>query len=607
MALEGLPDFQRLIRTDACLIFAPYGSAGAYTVMPDALEIADRNNDGDPDILLEYVRPRNPLLPPPAHGILDLRVRPHYEMDHALKDLRARQPNAQCGRAIFSSALLRLVPVGEAAGIPPELQKPVSLGWNGLGHARYTVSMPPSAVALFKAALVGETLVASAMAEVEITGVSPRVPVRVRFDPAALLGKVLPLCDPDRRIAWEDLCRFFLKNAKSLPVEFSASPERLNLEEFAQALADRVRIRFGSFAPAPRPGMGPLMALTAPEPLGTQTFEWNLGDPTEVPRAFDLTLDLIDPARQLVRKHGLDSIFRETVVPAMQTGYLRVSVSADLPPERRGALAVGVAINAPARLPYRVQALAASVELKSPEDSGAVTLRFSPAEKPEYTYKPFAVLDGPKGPVRLEGVATQHEGNCIDVRRDEFPVDFIAIEAGPELLALATAKGSCRWLSVGTVAEQAFELNGEHPVIALALPKGAQRATLQFEAQARNASGSLRLGPLPAGDTHIDLYSFREYGPHEVEIECAAAAGTVTAIDLLPEDCPDSPTTRSLLFFTPDQPKKTWSWFAHSPFYPGYRYRFRRGANEPPAAWSKACSPFEALRISASAVSVGGA
>jgi hypothetical protein len=69
------------------------------------------------------------------------------------------------------------------------------------------------------------------------------------------------------------------------------------------------------------------------------------------------------------------------------------------------------------------------------------------------------------------------------------------------------------------------------------------------------------------------------------------------AIDLLPEGEPESEA--KVLFFTPSQPRKTWSWLAKSPFRSGYRYRPHHPTDIPVAKWSEVQSAFVSLKFQA--------
>jgi hypothetical protein len=250
----------------------------------------------------------------------------------------------------------------------------------------------------------------------------------------------------------------------------------------------------------------------------------------------------------------------------------------------------------------------ASAQLKPPADTASILLRLSPLERLEYTYSTFAVVSSATGIQQLEGQQIQHTGERLDLSFDDFPVRLVPLEAAFALLEIALVHGVCRWTSAGIPNEQPFDLSLERSMLALAVPRDADDATLEIEAKARDSNRGLKLGPFAANSLRLDLFSFREYGPHKIEIECAFGDLQGTCIlELLPEGQLEVSDELTVLGFSHDQPKKEWTWFADSPFSAGYRYRRRRGAGEPAAPWSELQSPFDPLKISAAAAATGGA
>src|SRR5215210_1871533 len=157
-------DFQQPIRDQGLTIFRSFEDIDRYTLLPEALEVAERS-DKRPDFLLELVRGQKPQLPPPPYGVLDIRLRPTYRMEKALSVLRNQKPGALLQETSFVSGFLRLSPSGEVGEAPKELFQPVPLTWNGLGTARFVLRLPLPAALLLKGALLGEILPLRAIAE----------------------------------------------------------------------------------------------------------------------------------------------------------------------------------------------------------------------------------------------------------------------------------------------------------------------------------------------------------------------------------------------------------------------------------------------------------
>jgi hypothetical protein len=595
MPEKGAIDFHRPLLTGGITILRSFEENGRYRLLPQALTIATRE-DKRPDFSLEMVRGQNPLLPPAPYGVLDFRVQPQYRTEDALIALREQEPKASLSEANFISGFIRLSAVSDVAEASRELFQPVPLVWNGLGVARFVLRLGVQPALLLKNALIAEALPLTAIAEMFISGVSPRLSLAVRFDPARLMSKVAALGDTERRIIWQDVVEFFRRDVGTLPLEIVGGQKDFDPNEFAQAMADRVCQRYGTFIPSPKNDAQAYLRLQAPGDIGSGTFEWNLSEPTTVTRPLVLTFSPLEVARQLVRDVGPDAVIRETTVPPIKIGTVRVDIHANLPAQRLGVRLIGVTISAPPRPPMRPQAIKETVEFAAPKDSATALLRLSPAEKPDYTYKSFVVLESEMK--RYEGPEVPHSGNYLALQPADFPLTFVPIEAANELLELADIRVICHYSQNGTEPQKTFDFSGDRGSAVIALRKSETGVTLDIEARSKDGQRVLRLSSIPATPLRLGLTSFREYGPHEIEIECVFANDLkLIAIDLLAEGRTETPSEITTLHFTPAKPKREWTWFAKSPFYPGYRYRLRGPADSPPIAWSQPRSPFERLVI----------
>ena len=344
-----------------------------------------------------------------------------------------------------------------------------------------------------------------------------------------------------------------------------------------------------------------MMVLPAADQFGSGTFLWDLAAPAITARAISLNFDPLASARALVAEHGLDGVVSEDTIPRLETGVVMLAVTANLPAQRQGVLSLGVTVKAPPNPPIRAQQINRTVELQEPRDSGSILVQLSPKEKLAYIYRTFVILQDSAGIQRLEGKDTPHEGDKLDLHINDFPLSFLTVEASDRLLAAGAVSGT---LSRDD-AQNTFALTTGQPRLTLALPKDVA-ATLTFEFRSPDGTHVLKLGPAPARSVHLDLSSFREYGPQALEIRCAFAAGVrLLAIELLPELSAESPANIGVVALTPDSPHRQWTWFASSPFAPGYRYRLRAVNDAAVNPWSKVLSPFEPLVLEASAAGQG--
>ncbi|MGV0025917.1 hypothetical protein [Phormidesmis priestleyi] len=591
MSFQGLPDFHQPIQSEDGQIFFSYETGGRF-VLPNALSIANRSN-AQPDFALTLVRGQNPTLPPKPYGLLDFQLRPHYSLDAALNLVRKQDLQATVQPIGFQSGFLRLYP--EVDDIPDDLKVPIPLAWNGLTSARYSLKLSESTAIALKGALTGKILRLRGQAEMETIGVAPRLPIRVRFDPATLLNQLAALGNAQRQIACDDILNFFRKDLRALPLEaISAMPLEGFLEGFAEAMTDWIRAYFGTFIPSPSNDGRSYIALSS-ENHGS--FEWDLSQPLQAYRTIVLSLDPLAAARQLVQDQGLDAVFQELTVPPIPTGTWTIRASANLPDRRPGIIAIGVTLKSPPALPYRPQARIASAEFIPPNDTATLTLRLSPIEKLDYQFFTSVVLEDANGTQELKSQEVTYQGERLSIRPDQFPVKFLIIEGTQSLLALATIRGICRWQEIERINTQTFELTAAESVIALALPRDVSNATLEIFAQSLEDNQTLQIDPFPAKNCQLGLHSFREYGAHQISVECEFSDVKLWAIDLLPDGAPQSEI--SVLFFTPSQPQKTWSWLAKSPFRSGYRYRPHPTLDAPLADWSALQPPFAPLKIQA--------
>lgn len=604
MAFEGMPDYQAPVREKDVTILAPFQGQGAYTLLPNALDIAKRP-DGSGDFHLGIVRPENPLLPPKPHGMMDFRLQAVFPMEAGLALVRARQPGAVLEQAVFRDGFVQLFPIGEFKGAPLPLFAPMPINFQGLGVARFFCDLDIDSALMVKGMLTANTAPLRAEAHLEIWGVAPRLPLQVNIDPSAFLQYLRSKATPDGRISRAALAAAFTNAPSDAPWTVQGNMDQIDHTDFAECMADHVRSRFASLALPVQGESSPLLALPDPDQFGTGTFLWDLNEPATTARIVSLDFDPLAAARELVASHGIDAVVSMDTVRKLQTGIVSLAVTANLPAMRQGVLSLGVTAKVPPKMPFRPQQINRTLELQEPGDSGSVQVQLSPKEQLAFTYQTFVILQDSGGIHRLQGDDTPHEGERLDLNIDDFPISFVPVEAADRLLAAGAVSGTLRYNNV----HSNFSLTASQPRVALGVPRDAS-ATLEFEFRSTDKAHVLHLGPSPAGATHLDLSSFREYGPQTLEIRCAFADGTpLLAIDLLPEGVAEAPNNITVMAMTPKSPQKQWTWFAASPFTPGYRYRLHR--DEPGAnPWSDVLSPFEPLLLNSAtatqAVSAGG-
>jgi hypothetical protein len=604
MELNGLPDFHAPLRDEGpsgwgCAYW-PFGGGAHCFLAPDALELAVRA-DGTPDFKLDILRPFAPGLPPTPRGVLDISLKAVCRGTvGALNALRGLRPDATIEPAAPVGGFLRFL--AASRNVPAALLEPVQLAPNGLGAVRHSRELPLDAALLLREGLAQGTSPLTVLADLEIIGVAPRLSIRLRFDPAALLAELGAQRGRRAVVARNDIVARFRVDRERLPLEVLGAASPIDSDsgaaEFAEAMTDLVRLRYGSAAPSIGPTGQPCLALVGLEEVAAEgQVAWDLAQPAPVPRPVQLRLDPFAALGASVRRSGIETVVSETTIPPIPLGLVTVDVAANLPSRRIGLRAIGADIIAPPRPPFRPDAVVKTAVFAPPEDKARISLQLSPGEAPALAVHPFVWRDGQSGAVRLDGAARAFPGGMLTLGVDDFPVVFLSIEASDDLLALARVVGRCRW--DGFAGPLEVELTRAAASAAFALPPGATNATLEFEAMPLAQGNAIHLAPLPARPIRLSIASFPEFGAHSVTVTVALPPDMpVAALDFRPEALPDEPSSVTTLAFTHTQPSRPWLWFAASPFAAGYRWRHHVDGRVP-APWSELQSPFQALAVQA--------
>lgn len=624
MSLQGLPDFQQVIQadptdpTDDINLFYPYEGAGQYSLLPTGLEIA-KQADGRPDFELEIVRGVRPDKLPVPYGVLNFRVSPVYKMAEALAVVSDRTPKRPINPIIFSgTGFLRFQLVGNVTNIPKGLLAPIPIAWNGLGTARFNLRISEGDSALLSEVLQAhEGLTFNSAVEQEFVGVSPRLPLKVSFDPAALLTELIALGadqteelseTPSKQaqpivksvVARARIEAYFRKDLDDLPITIEGDITE-DKQAFSEAMTDRVRVRFGRFTPATSLTEGPCMALSSASEVGRGRFEWNLAEPMRSPRPLFIILNPLSAAQQLVERQGIESVVHYTTVPNISTGFQRVSVIANLPPLPKGLLDIGVTLRVAAKFPYRPQAQVRTERLKPDQSNLTIDLRFLPREEPEYTAFTYVVMRDAKGIQQIKGEKTVHQGDRLYLSPRDFPIRFLSVKADRALLEIAEIKVLLSRPDGEDTIEELAILKMAEPQASFVVTKDDEAAMMMVEAIAHAGTGKLLLGPVVALSLQLGLHSFKEANAQKVDITCKFESDDSFALfEFLPESSAEALSDIELMSFTPDRPTGELIWLPSSPFQ--YRYRYRRkslAANAEPTDWSAYLSPFEPLIIHA--------
>lgn len=617
MSLLGLPDFGNLQAFAGGSFAAAFSKEGPTWVFPRELVLASRP-DGGLGFRLSVIRPANPMLPPEAHGQLELELRPGYPLaDVEAELLRLGRP-------------LRLEPVlpeigwlawtavdAEASGLPAELALPTRLAWQQFGSARLALRVSLVAADYLRQALEQRVLVLGAEAALECLGVAARQPLQMELDPRQTRQALGERADAAGWLSREAL-ELALLEPEALGLKLAPKPDPSR--ELAICLADQLTALFGrdpraerhsglSAAGSSSPALdsaaspsGASAALPAEEPrpatlnasglelLAEERFlpgrlQVDLSAPRLTWRRFCLRADPLQAARAaLAAGRAGELLPAPIIVPPLATGFEQVEVRAALPRPCRGLVSAGVTLEVPAAPPLRPQPARASGQL--PEDGSALLLplRLLPGEPLNYSVESFVLLDTGLRKRRLLGQRFAQQGARLRLGIEDLPIECLLLEARPELLELATLRGFLRYPE----GELALALDNNTPNLALALPRSAGPTRLELEIVPNGPGRSATLVFEPARSLSLGRTQLPGHGPQVVHLEAQLVGpGALLALEFALEDQPPDAPPAAVLTLTPERPKRTWTYRASSPFQAGFRFRQRAAPGQSPAPWSE--------------------
>jgi hypothetical protein len=564
VSFTGSPDLGTAVALSSGRVRRAFGG-GPYVVEPSGCEVLASGNG---DLLWELDLARA-LVERESRATVSCTVGAQYAEEEALRLLRETDPGAAVTPCILTDWVFRVTPT-PALSTAWDVTTPVPMTSAGLGTGRLILPLSlESGLLLERLLRDGGSL--SGTAEATLSGVSPRVPAVVRFDPAVLVDQLLTAADTSGALPYELLVAAFRRDPADLPLDLSGTVDGSTLDAFAHTMADRIVDRSGCWLPAQDPVDAPVVRLTPSDP---GMVMWSLSQPVLVQRRILLQVDLLGAARRQAAERGLDSLVtRRDLASLPSMGSSAVTVLCTLPASRSGAEVLGVGLEFPPYLPARPQPRWATAVLEH-EDLVQVQVRLAPDEPLRYLATPFAVVADEAGTRRLEGATTEVTGPVLRLGPDEFPVELAACAFSPALAKLAVVSGVCSYEREGQVRERRFALDSGQLETAVVVPRDRAWLRIDVVATARDGSGELTLGPFEAAPVRLDLGSFPTYGPQQVTVRCVFDDASLSrAVTLLPAGAADAPENATTVVLTPQEPVRTHRWFAPSPFADGIRYR----------------------------------
>jgi hypothetical protein len=577
---DPIADFHAPLLLEGYQVLFPARSGDPFILLPQELQVVERSADAL-EFEIELVRSAMPTQA--SFGRLSFQLRPRYMFEQVLASLRELYPGARLGPAFFRGGYLRFLPADSLTELPLELSEPIPLGWNGLDTARFFSQLSQDSAEWVLAALQQEVLSVRALAEVEIEGLAPRVPVVVNFDPAQLIAH-LQMEQQGGLLRRAQLDRIFAGPINSLPlvVKPELAPEQIG--DFAAAMADRVYIHLGVFTPSPPDVNEPTLSLAQVMP---GRFTWDLAERSPIRRPLALGLNPLQAAHELVARRGIAALVTRSSIPPLSSSMRQLELVVRPPDNCLNVLRYGVVVRTEPNLPRRAGETR-QVEFRGAEAQPPLELRFLPSESLRYYVSSYVLLQTSQGVRRYDSPERAGSDRTIRLYSQDFPVRFLVVAASQELLALATVEVSYQ---IGEGDAQRFTLIRDSPLATVALPDdGTSEPGFSCVAVANESGARLALRPLHA-PLRLELSSFPQYGVQHAAVMCQFDAGVeFAAFEFQAED----EVASQLLAFTPTTPVRRFSFFPKTIFAARYRYRPRGGT------WSNLRSADELLQLTAS-------
>lgn len=592
--LQGLPDFSQAIFGENFVAYAPYEGIGNITAIPLQLKIAN-NPDGKPAFALEAIRSSSPFGSPQPHGIIDFRLALGELELSCLEKVRTKWHQSPIARPYFSQGFVRFyLKDGEFSTKTSDLQVPETLEGLGISQIRLVRQISLESLTLIKQGIQGQIVLMEACAELELKGVVPPLAATIEFNPFDLTKNLEKIADAERRVSVLKLQDYLKNNLNTLPISFRQKGADFTPVGFATTMADWITHHFSQFVPAPDDLLEPHIKLFTADEAGKGKFTWDLSKPLVASRIFVFKFDPLVQARELVKSKGINALYKETVVQPFNTGVVRLLVTHELPKAPENVASFGVKLNAPSSS-QRPQAINKTLTFSASENKYFAEMRFSPSEKLQYKYTPFVVTRDSRGTKELLGPTMTATEERLKLESDDFPVEFISVEATKPLLNIANLQCLFEWQeNEKPIASNSIKLTPDKPSTSLALVKGGFE-NLKCTVEARDKASLTVVKTIATNfeNLYLDLFAFAEYGPHYVDIHCVFGdQEMVYVLELLPEGKDPVAKNITLLSFTPKEPLRSWQWYADSIFQPGFRYRSYKTSNKPQDGWSVIQSPF---------------
>ncbi|MGV1004986.1 MAG: hypothetical protein ACOYEV_09525 [Candidatus Nanopelagicales bacterium] len=564
MVLIGKVDFGADLGFTTDRVLRAFGS-GPYCVLPRTASVL-RDHDGGLLWSLDIARAFDPNR---SHASLTCTVGADYELDAALAAVRRAAADATVIAYPLREWEFRVQPAPWLVGAPDLLAPLAFAPTAGLAAGRLVARLSVTSAQLVESLLAGGEL--AGRAEATADGVSPRVPLVVRFEPRALLDALLSAADSSGALPWAALVAFFRRNPADLPLDLSGEWDSALSAAFAETMADRLVARSGEWISAADLANAPVVRLRPGDP---GVVSWALSEPALVQRRIAVAVDLLSAAQEQARGRGTAGLVtRRDDAGQVPLGRSRLTILSTVPAARVGVEVLGVEVVLAPNPPSRPQAFVVSTELNS-DDPVQLTLPTAPGEVLRARVTAYAVVADETGVRRLSGPAWEHSGPVLRVDPERFPIELAVCAISPDLALQAVLSGACAFVDDNGLHVRRFVLDRLRPATVLAIPAGREWMRLDLQAVPPEGGEVVRLAPFESSQVRLDLSTFPNYGPQVLSVRCDFDdTATSRGLSLLADGVSETPENITTLGLTPGAASRTFAWFSPSIFARGVRYR----------------------------------
>ncbi len=593
MSLCGFPDFNSRLEGKGYSLFKAFGSEEMYYLLPQQYKIPfDELNV--PALTVEFTRLLDHEQQTRTYGVLDMMLQADYRSDDAILQVRSLSPRAYLVPLGAAMSIIRLYQIG---GDTSEALNLHLRDCNLAQNAHIVQRLSATSVSWFRRNLNEGILPLAISAALVTTGVAARFPATATIAVGKLINSFRENSAETNRLGAEKFHCLIAQmiEAREIRLETAGSSAAELDSTFSAALIDKL---VGSLFDISvdnenRAFYALLEGVIADEQV--QTID--LSVPSKTKRFNRIEFNPFATVAGHIAENGPGNIMKEIRSDSVDTGQRRLEVYANLPENRKGIVGIGVNIEIPSHVPFRFQRLVETIEFNEPEDKGVFEYRVAPGEKEIIYYTPYVMVKKDRHVDLLKSPIGQLEKKWLDLSLDKFPVGFKRIAATTNLLGLASIEGEYIYRNNAEDKVIPFRLSQESPLVSLAQPLGAEPKQVVITVRELEGDNAI-VRQLSGTLEEVSLFVLPEYGPHKIRVTCELPDNLDFAeIEFKFNDGTDVTSDYRMINFTRRHNQKELTWFARSPFYPGFYYRQRRSGAEEEGQWSQEQSAHEDVLI----------